>query len=128
MSNVIMIATNGDATAWLNAVDGQVYIAHTKATAILPSGIPANVRWECSEGHWYRYFGTVHAAAGWRATCSFCGADGARMGHDPAREADGSYDPCVGEPICERCRDSLELDADDCCDGCDSDSSEEAIR
>lgn len=62
------------------------------------------------------------------APCSFCGADGARMGHDPAREADGSYDPCVGEPICERCRDSLELDADDCCDGCDSDSSEEAIR
>lgn len=38
--------------------------------------------------------------------CSFCGAPDARLGHPNAVP----YDPCVGEPICEACRNSLTLD------------------
>lgn len=42
-------------------------------------------------------------------TCTHCGGPNARMG-DPNAEV---YDPCVGEPICESCRNRLELDPDE---------------
>ena len=38
--------------------------------------------------------------------CSYCSGPGARMG-DPFAEP---YDPCVGEPICDPCRNGLTLD------------------
>ena len=64
-SDARLIATNGDASAWFNPTDGQVYIARSTPTAFLPSGMPANVRWECSEDHWFRYFPVVFAPIGW---------------------------------------------------------------
>lgn len=60
-----VIARQGAREAWLEPRDGQVYVTPNGSGPKLPSGIPSNVRWECSIEHWERYFDTVKAAEGW---------------------------------------------------------------
>lgn len=53
-------------TAWV--WQGEVYIAQsplTEQTVRGREGMPADVRWECSEAHWNHYWPTVHEPEGW---------------------------------------------------------------
>ena len=65
MGTVRRIASQGQRTAWTDGETVAIVDGSPCWAGPMFATFPTNARWECSLGHWDRYFATVHGPAGW---------------------------------------------------------------